>query len=237
MVQEFTYEFNELKVQTSDIEEILGFSSGEVPEPFPELIEKGISEAPEHCTIKGGIKIYETAELDQKRGTIKIDGQLFQPAKIVNLQLKDAAAIALFACTTGSGITNYSKKVEKGGDQIYSYVLDVIGSIVVEKTADKMQDSLKDKMIEKGAGISDRFSPGYCDWNVSDQQKLFRLLPKNFCGIKLSESSLMDPIKSVSGIIGIGPGLKQLGYQCYWCNDANCIYGRTKRKKMSKKNG
>jgi hypothetical protein len=88
----------------------------------------------------------------------------------------------------------------------------------------------------KELGISDRFSPGYCDWNVSEQHKLFNLLPESFCGIHLSESSLMNPIKSVSGIIGIGENLKQLGYQCYWCNDPNCIYGKTKRKKMSKKN-
>lgn len=119
---------------------------------------------------------------------------------------------------------------------MYSYVLDVIGSVIVEKAMDEIQKKLEDDMKLNGLGISDRFSPGYCDWNVSDQHKLFRLLPENFCGIRLSESSLMNPIKSVSGIIGLGENLKQLGYQCHWCNDPNCIYGKTKRKKIAKKN-
>jgi cobalamin-dependent methionine synthase I len=37
------------------------------------------------------------------------------------------------------------------------------------------------------------------------QHKLFLALLKNYtCGISLTESSLMLPVKSVSGIIGLG---------------------------------
>jgi len=77
----------------------------------------------------------------------------------------------------------------------------------------------------------DLFSPGYCNWSMAEQQKLFSLLPPGFCGIQLSPSSLMHPIKSVSGIIGIGTSCKQKGYQCEWCNDKDCIYGRIRRQK------
>jgi hypothetical protein len=119
---------------------------------------------------------------------------------------------------------------------LLSYVFDVIGSLTVNKAADKIEEDIKKEMNARSLNISDSFSPGYCDWSVADQKKLFALLPPNFCGITLTESSLMNPIKSVSGIIGIGRQLKQMGYQCNWCSDVNCIYGKMKRKKTIKKN-
>ena len=112
------------------------------------------------------------------------------------------------------------------------YIFDVIGSVAVEKATEKIQEILKGELLKSKLGITDRFSPGYCEWNVAEQQKLFQLMPRGFCGVSLSQSSLMNPIKSVSGIIGIGTGLKEKGYQCQWCSDVNCIYGQIKRKKQ-----
>lgn len=234
MLEEFKFSFNDLNVSSMDIEELLG-TDGEAPEPFPQLIEKGLQEAPEYCEIRGGIKIFSPVLTDTKNNTVKLEHQTFRTAKIVAIQLKNATSAALFTCTAGKGISDYARRVTAEGDPMYSYVLDVIGSVTVDKAMDLIQDALQEKMKQKELGISDRFSPGYCEWNVADQQKLFSLLPENFCGVKLSDSSLMDPIKSVSGIIGIGHGLKQKGYQCHWCNDLNCIYGKTKRKKTAKK--
>lgn len=234
MIKEFRFSFNELNVTPSDIQELLGMEDV-APEPFPQLIQMGLEEAPNYCDIRGGIKTFEPIVTDSKTNTIKLEDQLFSTAKIVATQLKNATSAALFTCTAGKSISDYSKKTATEGDPIYSYVLDVIGSVTVDKAMDNIQEDLRKTMELQGLGVSDRFSPGYCEWDVSEQQKLFKLLPHHFCGITLAESSLMDPIKSVSGIIGIGPGLTQKGYQCNWCSDINCNYGKIKRKKRSKK--
>jgi hypothetical protein len=70
--------------------------------------------------------------------------------------------------------------------------------------------------------ITNRYSPGYCGWDVSDQHKLFSLLPNNFCGIKLTENALMIPIKSVSAVIGIGKNVERKDYQCSICEIEFC---------------
>jgi cobalamin-dependent methionine synthase I len=87
-----------------------------------------------------------------------------------------------------------------------------------------MQEDLAEKMSKEGFKITNRYSPGDCGWPVTDQQKLFTLFPENFCGISLSESSLMHPIKSVSGIIGIGQHVRKTAYACDLCEMDTCVY-------------
>lgn len=231
MLKQFEYTFEELNIVPTDFFELLGFDNNEAPEPFPYYIENVLKEAPALSSIKGGFKIFDSIKIDTDMLTIEIDGQVFSPSKTVVTQLKQSTKAALFACTAGTAISDHAKKVSNEGDPMLSYVFDVLGSITVEKATDKMQATLLELLKEDNLGVSDRYSPGYCEWSVAEQHMLFSLLPENFCGIKLSDSALMHPIKSVSGIIGIGEGLKQKGYQCQWCTDTNCIYGKIKRKK------
>lgn len=230
MTKEFQYTFNELGILKEDIGELMGFNES-IPEPFSELIETALHSIPSTCNIRGGYKIFNSNESSIDKNTITICGQVFNPSKVVITQFKNAGSFCLFICTAGSEISQLSKDISKNDDPLLCYVFDVIGSVTVEKAMDMIQKSLETECQKLGLGISDRFSPGYCEWNVSEQQTLFALIPENFCGISLSESSLMSPIKSVSGIIAIGKNLKQKGYQCQWCTEKNCLYGNIKRKK------
>jgi hypothetical protein len=49
-----------------------------------------------------------------------------------------------------------------------------------------------------------RYSPGYCGWHVSGQRKLFDYLLPEEIGITLRESFLMQPLKSISGVVIAG---------------------------------
>ena len=230
MIREFTYTFDALSIQPEDLHELLGFEKNEIPEPFPEYIEDALKLAPEICAIKGGYQIFDAVSVDTLNFTITIENQCFSPSKTVVIQLKHAQKAALFMCTAGEGISEQAKRISAESDPIMGYVLDVLGSVTVEKAMDKVQNELLLVVQSKGLGISDRYSPGYCEWSVGEQQKLFSFFPEKFCDIQLSDSSLMHPIKSLSGIIGIGKDLQPKGYQCNWCSDKNCIYGRIRRK-------
>ena len=79
---------------------------------------------------------------------------------------------------------------------------------------------------ERGLGATRRFSPGYCGWSVAEQQELFSFLPDAFCGVTLTPSSLMIPVKTVSGIVGLGPGVVRSAYHCHVCDDDRCYHRR-----------
>ena len=107
---------------------------------------------------------------------------------------------------------------------------DSLGSIIAEKAADCMELALQKEIGSRGWKHTNRFSPGYCGWHVSEQQKLFPLFPTPHpCGISLTDSSLMLPIKSVSGVIGLGENVRKLEYTCGLCSYEKCY--RRKQKK------
>lgn len=235
MAKTFQFHFEELHILPEEIEEFMGFEPGQSPEPFPELITRALNLAPKHCHINGAFQIFSEISIHPQKETIKIENQTFSPGKIVVTQLKEATQLAVFVCTAGVGISNFSKQIAAEGDEMLAYALDVVGSVTVDKAAGKLQEKILEEVAVQDLKITDPFSPGYCNWSVAEQHELFSLLPSGICGISLSDSSLMHPIKSVSGITGIGNNCKQMGYQCNWCTDRDCFVGKIKRRKNSKK--
>ncbi|MFH0842242.1 MAG: vitamin B12 dependent-methionine synthase activation domain-containing protein [Bacteroidota bacterium] len=224
----FQFDFRDLKLTVHQLESAMGYKEGESPEVISDLVADILKEAASICKIRAEYRIFENISYDDIQKTIKIKNLIFDIKKIIYGQIKKSDAAALFLCTAGEEIGLRSRKSMKDGDLLKGYVYDVVGSEAVEAAADLMQDHLEVNMKCLGSNITNRFSPGYCGWMVVEQHKLFSLMPDNYCGIRLNESALMDPVKSVSGIIGIGKNVRRAPYTCRFCDMKDCIYRRTK---------
>ena len=217
------YSFSDLPVQVELLEKLMGYAEGEMPEAIRDVISEIFDEAPVHADIKGGYVIPEDFEIKDE-SHILVNGLDFNSGKIITGSLRKSERLAFFLMTAGSGIENWSRELMSDGDPLGGYIVDLLGSEIVEAGMDLMQGELEREMEKQGCRISNRYSPGHCGWLVDEQQKLFSFFPGNFCGITLTESSLMIPIKSVSGIIGIGPDIKKKAYSCQACDVENCLY-------------
>ena len=164
---------------------------------------------------------------DMQKNKVYVSDIPFTTGKVVATFLKKSEAVFLFTSTCGSGIEHLSKKLMNEGNTLEGYIVDLIGSEMAELIAEYLHVFIEDKLTGTGFGVTNRFSPGYCNWPVSEQHKLFGLLQGHDCGIELTGSSLMIPVKSVSGMFGIGHGLKRVAYKCNICRDDKCIL-RTK---------
>ena len=153
----------------------------------------------------------------------------FEIGRIIERQLRGAEAYALFICTSGMEFEAFQQRLKQEGDMVRVFIADALGSVIAEKCADQMEQTLQENINKLGWKHTNRFSPGYCGWHVSQQQLLFPLFKGETCGVKLTESSLMLPIKSVSGIIGLGPNVRHLDYTCGLCDFKQC-YKRKKKK-------
>ncbi|MCX6255717.1 MAG: methionine synthase [Bacteroidia bacterium] len=220
----FQFDFKDLKLRVSQIENVIGYKEGENRELVTGNIEEILKESQEISNIKAQYNIFHGVKFDNDPKSVEINNIKFHIKKIVFGQIKKSDSVAIFLCTAGEEIGIRSKKAMKERDLLKDYIYDVVGSEIVEAAADLMQNELEKTMASSGKKITNRYSPGYCGWDVAEQHKLFQLVPDNFCGIKLTQSALMDPIKSVSGFIGIGENVKINPYTCSLCELKDCIY-------------
>ncbi len=227
----FRFDFKDLKLSVSEIENFMGYKKGDDSDLVTGLIEEILDEAEDICNIRAQYVIFNDILFDSENRVIVINDISFEIKNIVYGQLKRSEAAALFLCTAGEEIGIRSRQAMKDRDLLRGYVYDVVGSEIVEAAADLMQKELSNMVTAEGRKITNRYSPGYCGWSVAEQHKLFKLIPYNYCGIRLTESALMDPVKSVSGIIGIGKDVRLNPYNCKMCNMHDCIYRRMKETK------
>lgn len=214
---ELTYE--ELGVKTESVYEFMGVNEGAADEAFKKEFDQIVGDVstwlrPRICYTVVAPEQVAAAE--------------FNMGNIVTRQLKDAKAYAFFVCTAGMEYQEYQDRLMAEGDMVRVFIADALGSTIAECCADRMEERLQANIDKLGWKRTNRYSPGYCGWHVREQQRLFRFFPPQPCGVNLTDSSLMIPIKSVSGIIGLGPEVKYHPYTCGLCNYSKC-YKRKKK--------
>ena len=156
--------------------------------------------------------------------SVVIEGTVVFQNRVIARLLERCQKVAVFALTIGKHLEEMVSHLAEDGRLLQAMVLDAIGSDAAEKVAYYVQDRIAELAGAQGLCTSQRFSPGYCDWSVSQQKMVFRALNGDTAGIRLTRGYLMLPQKSISGIIGIGPCDGSVeGYNpCRTCNKRNC---------------
>jgi hypothetical protein len=152
------------------------------------------------------------------------DSIVFEGQVIAHL-LEQCERVAVFLVTIGDRLEEMACQLSEDRFIVEAYVLDAIGSSAVEKLAECVQGRIGEVAHAHGLCISRRFSPGYCDWDISQQETLFRAMNGDQSGVRLSQEFLMTPQKSISGIIGIGScnGNVEDYNPCRTCDRVHCL--------------
>jgi len=213
-----------LIIDKNEIGISLGYSAGKTPQYFMGMIEEVLAKLPSSCLPKGGYKIVDIEMSKLKPDGLFIENNYCKTDKIITSQIKKSEKAAVFVGTIGNAMEQWSKELFNQGNTMLGYIVDTVASAAVESAVDFLHNEIGKAMLDEGLKITNRYSPGYCNWPVSDQHILFSLLPKNFCGISLTDSALMYPIKSISGIIGVGKDVRRMKYICDKCKVKDCAY-------------
>ena len=219
----YTPDFSSLSITADKIYAEIGYSKIQPDEQVVALTESLLKEIQDFTAPAFTFNIFD-GRIEGETVYIGEDTNL-QIGPILSALLQGSECFALFAATAGNAFQQYQNELKKEDDILKSYMVDIIGSCIAEGAGDYME-SLLEKEIE-GYKHTARFSPGYCGWHLSGQKELFRLLGGNPCGITLSDVCLMIPIKSISGIIGIGRNVKEKLYGCYYCDLKTCYKRRS----------
>ena len=182
-----------------------------VPEGHPiserveDLVEKAISFYESLTQPKGIIAEISLSDFEE---IFDGEGRNDLPAPLQGI-VKKADRLALFAATLGDPVSSMIQELFKENDPATACMLDGIASDRAERAATLLADSFLDSLLQKGAVNSEAralpYSPGYCGWHITGQKKLFAFLNPEQIDISLNASCLMSPIKSVSGVLVVGP--------------------------------
>ena len=156
---------------------------------------------------------------------VRLGGEDFCAGSIICSYLDGMTHACVFVATAGKVFEEYRSAVHASGDIVKDFVVDAVGSIVAESTVTVVQDVLTELSPLKRTMPC---SPGYCGWNIKEQQRFFSLFPQDPCGIWLTESCLMQPEKSVSGFFGLGETLVPQPYRCAVCTNKSCYKNRNR---------
>jgi len=163
--------------------------------------------------------------IDAGGATLRIPGvdRLWGPVEWV------AAAV----CTIGDGLERRAAELWDARELPLAAMLDSVGSGAVESLAEHVNDLLCQEAIPLGLPVTNRVSPGYGRWDVTQQQTLFNLCPGDPIGVSLNEACFMSPVKSISLLAAAGSGAKVDHYfsQCARCWMADCAYRRMPARK------
>lgn len=222
--------FTDLLIPRSGIYDNMGFGDAQADNETASLTETMLGEASLFICPSYEYMIFDGHHDSQKIWLESTTDTIeFDAGRIICNQLKNAERYVVFVATVGTGYDKWIAGVESRDDVLQGFVADCIGSQIVESTADYMELQLQAELDINGIKRTNRFSPGYCGWHVNSQPDLFSLFSEDKpCGISLTDSCLMLPIKSVSGIIGIGTDVRYQQYSCNICSMKMC-YKRKKK--------
>jgi hypothetical protein len=168
---------------------------------------------------------YVIKEIDKvEESLVVIDGGIEFESTVVASLLEQCSKVGLFVVTIGGRLEDMARRLADEGLVLHAHILDAIGSDAVEQCADLVQHMIRRKASEQGLFTSRRFSPGYCDWEIGQQREFFHAMTGKACGVRLTESGLMVPQKSISGIIGIGDSPYNVTQYnpCLTCSKKDC---------------
>lgn len=156
------------------------------------------------------------------------DGPAFTSKGLARV-LGASRELIAFLVTIGPALEEAVQRKTADGDYPDALMLDAVGSVAVEALADRVHRAVEADARAIQAGCSNRYCPGYGDWDLREQAPLFALLrgDEGSLSVTLNESCLMNPLKSLSGVIGLGASVHRIAESpCHLCAKPNCLMRR-----------
>ena len=147
---------------------------------------------------------YRKYEIDSaESGILRLKGGIEFNSQKIARAMKPCVEAVCFIATIGDGIEDEIDRLTSQNRLSDAFIIDTMGSLLVEGLVNQFQQEMQSRCRQEKRATSLRFSPGYCDWSIEEQKKIFDLFNKDFLDVELNKTCLMSPRKSVSGVFGI----------------------------------
>ncbi len=164
------------------------------------------------------VLVEELRVLSYQHEILELENDKKLSGPLVTGHLVGARSVIVAVCTVGSKIDEYASDV-MAEDIVLGLAIDGVGSAAVEALANAVCRQIELEAAEKDHQTTIPLSPGMIGWDVeSGQPIIFDLLNPAEIGVELTPYFLMIPRKSLSMLMGVGPGLKSGERICDYCD-------------------
>jgi hypothetical protein len=148
---------------------------------------------------------------------------------MINL-LRGTSYLAFGLSTIGNHLEEKVAELFAKNEYPKAIALDAVGTVASKFLSNYIQSLTCQEAKEQKFQTTKYFSPGSGDWNINQQKIIFQIIPADEIGVKLTESYMMVPQKSLSWVIGVGKNItisSKDNNSCHICQAINCQFRKT----------
>jgi hypothetical protein len=131
-----------------------------------------------------------------------------------------ARRVVVGVITIGPALERKVRELYAAGEHLTSYMLDSAGVVALGAVGEALRCLVEEAADELGWGVSPSLSPGsLVGWPLRGQRELCGLLSLEQIGVRLTDHSVLEPHKSASALVGLGPEYPsaRVGSVCKYC--------------------
>ncbi len=145
--------------------------------------------------------------------------------------LHPAERVLVAVDTIGPALEKRVEELQSGGQPLDAYMLDSVGVVALGAVGEELRKVVQQRAADLGWGVSAALAPGsLVGWQLRGQRELCGMLPLEAIGVQLSTSYVLQPHKSASMLVGMGPGYesRHVGSVCRFCSLAGSCWRQRK---------
>jgi hypothetical protein len=209
-----------LKPDPAEVFRYLGYPKDAPVEPrVAQRVEQALEKLLPEIRPRAMYRIYPVLRSSAHR--LELPGAVFTGR--IGEFLGEAQRAAVFLATAGTEIVAAAEAAMEARDFLGGLVCHAIGAALAEAMVERTIEHLRGQ-LGAGEALTLPYSPGYCGIPLEQQRTLFGLLDASLVGVQLLPTMIMRPLKTISGLIGIGPEdrVRAYGNPCDRCPLVDC---------------
>ena len=191
-------------INKKDVLSLLGYKRGKtkISKDFAEKLDEILKLTYENGKGKGSYIIRKIKDI--KDYDISFENtNLKLKSKNLSKLFEDSFAVIFFGITIGSWIEDRIKELNENKKMNEALIYDAVGSEAVEGAANSINHFFDIEARQNRYSLTKRYSPGYGDLDISVQKQLYEELELEKIGVKITDTNLLLPQKTITAFIGV----------------------------------
>lgn len=148
--------------------------------------------------------------------------------------LYPARRVIVSVITLGPALERRVDELQAQGEPLDAYMLDSVGVVALGAAGEVLRDLVERRAAELSWGVSEALAPGsLVGWHLRGQRQICALVPPAPIGVELSAACVLQPHKSATMLVGLGPDYPsgKVGSVCRFCSLSDTCW-RSKKERV-----